>query len=264
LSQRLRIGSSLFLLILTVFLIQIRCLSPVQARPPAPSASSKILSVWVLGDSLTLGLYASSEETTYRQRLFQALQTEHPGAVRYMLWQSVCTLGGLEKRWDELPGKPDILFIEIGIHALQDGGQPNATGIDDYCIPVPKEVWQERYGAMLDRIQNDAPGVKIVVGTIPWCNWQPDSAFFQEALTYNAWIIAEARKRDIAVADLWSATVNKVDGISTPEQTSIFPPYHGDQFHPNDLGHRRLAETFLQAYWRNAYQIFTPLQTFSR
>lgn len=206
-------------------------------------------SVWIIGDSLTRGLFASSEKNTYRNVLFSKLQERYPMLIHTTFWNGVCTLGGLEEQWSSWPGQPDILFIELGINDL---------GNED-CILIPDEVWQQHYGAMLDRIQQDAPGVQIVVGTIPWSGWKPGTDIYRRAQLFNTWIIAEAGKRNVPVADLWSATVGREDGLSRPEESSVFPPYHGDNFHPNDRGHQRLAETFFNAYRVNHSPLYHPL-----
>lgn len=102
---------------------------------------------------------------------------------------------------------------------------------------------------MLDHIRATAPGVEIVVGTIPWCNWKPGSEKYMKALEYNRWIVKLAADRDIPVADLWSVTVNRPDGISSPDEISAFAPsFRGDNFHPNDVGHKRIAQEFFRAY----------------
>ncbi len=230
-----------------------------QARSARPSPADnpeeppfRIRSVWILGDSLTLGVYASSQETTFRNALFHDLQSiSRPWSMRITLWESVCTLGGLEEEWDDLPGEPTLLFIEVGINDIL--GNEN-------CPLVPEAQWRQRYGAMLDRIQQDAPGVEIIVGSIPWSNWPEESDRYRKALQYNQWIAEEAQARAIPVADLWSATLGRKDGISTPDQPSMFPPYHGDNFHPNDVGHRRIANTFFQTYLRKYQRLYTPFQ----
>jgi lysophospholipase L1-like esterase len=127
---------------------------------------------------------------------------------------------------------------------------------------MPEAEWQKRYGEMLERIQEDAPGAKVVVGTISWSGWDIDSWGYERALVYNEWISTEARRHNVLVADLWNATVGKVDGISTPDQTSVFPPnYHGDNFHPNDIGHQRIAETFFHTYQSDLYPLHLPYMT---
>ncbi len=225
--------------------------APLPERTQAETIQG--LSAWILGDSLTMGLFASTEETTFRNLLFHDLQAFHAARLNMTFWQSVCTLGGLQKRWEELDGKPDILFIEVGINDL------GSTSSYKYCIYTPIDIWQASYGAMLDRIRSDVPNARIIVGTIPWCGWEEDNPFYALAQQYNAWIIEEAEKRHIPVADLWSATVGKADGISRPDQPSFFPPYHGDNFHPNDLGHQRLAQTFFQTYLSQMPKTYLPL-----
>ena len=212
--------------------------------------ANSVTTVWIIGDSLTHGLFASSEPTAFRNRLFDALRERHPGQVRSTFWAGVCTLAGLEQRWDSWEGRPQLVFIELGINDLSR---------NSYCPQIPEEEWQARFGAMLDRIQQDAPGVKIIVGTIPWCGWRQGSQQFEDALIYNDRIATEARRRDVTVADLWSATLGKSDGISTPDQPSVFPPfYHGDNFHPNDLGHQRIANTFFDAYFSTLHATYLP------
>ena len=173
--------------------------------------------MWVIGDSLARGLFASAEATTYRNLLFSALRDEHPGEIHAAFWSGAVTLGGLEQNWDQYVGHPDLIFINWA--STISGRNPDFP-------QVPVEKWQARYGDMLDRIQEDAPGIKIIVGTIPWSGWPREYQEYQLALKYNGWITAEARQRDIAVADLWAATVGKEDGLSTPDQSSIFPPFY--------------------------------------
>lgn len=219
--------------------IKLRGLLSEQAALKAPDLVAPS-SIWVIGDSLTRGLFASREATTYRNILFSQLQDQFPGQVRQTFWSGVCTLAGMEQEWDAWSGKPQLVFIELGINDL--GGNRD-------CPQIEEQDWRDYYGMMLDRIIAASPDVQIVVGTIPWSGWDLESEGWQKALRYNDWIRSEAEKRDIAVADLWAATVNKRDGLSTPEQASVFPPYyHGDGFHPNDTGHQRLANTFMTAY----------------
>ncbi len=211
-----------------------RLLSGPTWRAPGPH------SVWIIGDSITRGLYASSEETTFRSRIFRALRARYPARIYSTFWQGVCTLGRLEERWGTWPGRPDVLFLELGTNDVSRN--PN-------CPQVPEADWARRYGAMLDRIRRDAPGVLIVVGTIPWPGWSPESDRYRRAVRYNRWITAAAQERKIPVADLWAVTVGREDGLSTPADSSPYPPrYRGDGFHPNDIGHARIAEAFLQAF----------------
>ncbi|NOZ71593.1 MAG: hypothetical protein GXP38_06730 [Chloroflexi bacterium] len=211
------------------------------STPKQPSSpASPPHTVWIVGDSLTRGLFASSEQSTFRNLLFAKLQALYPGAIQSTFWAGTCTLAGLEQSWKNWPGQPDILFIELGINDLGGNRQ---------CPRLPDEKWQAHYGDTLDQIRQKYPKITIVVGTVPWSGWHRQSDEFNKALQFNEWIRKEAQKRNVAVADLWTATLDRRDGLSTPDQKSVFPPYyHGDNFHPNDVGHQRLADTFFDAY----------------
>ncbi len=202
-------------------------------------------SVWIIGDSLTTGLFASSDATSFRSILLRALGNEFPGSIHSTFWGNTCSLGGLAQKWDEWDDYPDVLFIELGINDLPPG-RPK-------CVNTPEKEWKARYGATLDHIRARDPGVEIVIGTIPWCNWKRGSKGYEKAMEYNAWIIELAADRGIPVADLWSATFDRRDGISSPDKASPFAPFlHGDNFHPSDVGHRRIAQEFFRTYI-NAY-----------
>ena len=167
------------------------------------------------------------------------MQEQSGHQIEELYWRRFCTLASLEGRWEELAGHPDLVFIEIGINDVANVN----------CEQVPESAWRARYGAMLDRIHARAPDAAIIVGTIPWCGWSAGNPTRARALAYSDWIRAEADARGLAVADLWAVTVDRPDGISAPKQPSAFPPkYQGDTFHPNDVGHARIAETFYQTY----------------
>jgi len=222
-----------FSLILGCILASCASSTPPVERAQAPAH------IWILGDSLTGGLYASSEEAAFRTLLFGKLQEQYGHQIEELYWRRLCALASLEERWEEMAGRPDLVFIEIGINDMANVN----------CEQIPESAWRARFAAMLDRIRERAPDAMIVVGTIPWCDWSEENPTRDRALVYNDWIRAEADARNLAVADLWAATVERPDGLSAPEQASPFPPrYQGDHFHPNDVGHARIAETFYQAY----------------
>jgi lysophospholipase L1-like esterase len=71
---------------------------------------------------------------------------------------------------------------------------------------------------------------------------------------YAESIKEEAAARGIAVADLWAL---ECACRSTPTDPSPFPPYYrGDNFHPNDEGHRRIADALLRAL--RPYTVYLP------
>ncbi len=228
-----------------VSLLLVAVTSAAAPAPAAPAASphddggGEPWKVWILGDSLTEGLYASSEGATFRSNLFGMLQAEKPRRQMATFWHRGCTLARLEARWSEFTDKPDVLFLEYGVNDLAS----------DTCPVIPEEEYQARYGVMLDRMLGDAPGVRVVVGTIPWCGWPEGTEYRVRAVRFNAWIREEAQRRELAVADLWGATVDRPEFLSSPSTDRPFPPADaGDGFHPNDAGHWRIAATFYRAY----------------
>ena len=213
--------------------------------------------VWIIGDSLARGLYATGEAQMYRNLLFDEVQARYPGQVRLLFWQEMCSLARLEDRWDRIEDvpPPDILFLELGLNdVVQTSG----------CEHVPDDAWQALLGAVLDRFQALSPNAQIVVGTIPWSGWPEGHEMRLRARAYNHWIFKQAEARGLVVADLWAATLDRQDGLSSQEEPNPFPPaYRGDGFHPNDLGHRRLAQTFWTAYLLRHEQsglVYLPFQ----
>ena len=205
-------------------------------------------SIWILGDSLTIGPHASSESNTYRNILISKIQSRYPGQIYSTLWTPVCTWAGLEKWWEEQSSYPDILFIELGLVDVIAKGKKIG-----HCIPTPQDEWAVRVGNVMDKILQSKSDIQVVVGTIPWAGWDKDSEFYKRAEILNSIIKEEARRRNIPVADLWSVTVGDRSILSRPDERSAFgPDFYGDSFHPGDKGHRRIAETFWKAY-REAY-----------
>jgi len=217
--------------------------SPTPLPPVSPTPVPVYANVWVIGDSLSRGLHASSEQTTYRAVLASLLRAQNPENAQRVDRFGACTLGRLERILPNLTGNPDLIVIEVGINDVTK----NDKGV---CVPIPDEEWPARYGAVLDTLQQRYPDATIVVATIPWLNWPERSRRYQRALQFNDWIQSAARERDIAVADLWPVTVGQDETISRPDQTSAFPPhYRGDNFHPSDEGHRVIAETIFRVLY---------------
>jgi len=123
-----------------------------------------------------------------------------------------------------------LAIVELGVHwAAFDATQ-----------------FREIYGAMLDCLAGS--GATVVVGTIPWLNWRPDSPVYFEMAYFSQIIREEAAKRGIAVADLWAATDLREDAISRPGQPCFMAPNcEGDNYHPSDIGHALIAEAYIRA-----------------
>jgi lysophospholipase L1-like esterase len=204
----------------------------VTTQEPAP------LRLAFLGDSLTLGLHASAADKTYRELLRRRIFAGHPQGVAHSIYQDPFGLTdeALRRVPDVLEPSPDIIIVEIGNHEVFAGGDEIAR-------------FSDRYDELLDRLT--ASGAVVIAGTVAWLNYPADSRAFADALRVNAIIGSVCARYGVAVADLWTATVFRPDLISQPGDVSFIDPFTGDTLHPNDAGHRALADAFWDAYQRD-------------
>lgn len=188
-------------------------------RATQPRTETKVL---VIGDSLTSGLYATKEQNTFvsivAQRSGYSMARRNASVLRNAipLWSEV-------KTW-----KPDIVILEVGINDAN--GRQWSTN------------WKGDYLALVRDMQ--ASGAEVILCTTFWVNIQPDSPIYPIHQSINQDIRAIANETGAGLADLWSATVNCKECISSPSILSYFAPhYHGDSFHPSDIGHAKIADT---------------------
>ena len=187
----------------------------------------------VIGDSLTAGLFATKEQATFVSRL--AEMTKYPIARRLssqlyiadMVWNEV-------KVW-----KPDIVVIEVGLNDINGGTYTDAQ-------------WKAQYVKLSKDIQ--ATGAKLIICTTFHFNNKPGDNLYDRRLKYNSMVRETAAETGATLADLWQATLNCPECVSSPNVISYFDPYyHGDNFHPSDEGHRRIAEEIYRVMMNHAY-----------
>lgn len=193
-------------------LLSIAAPAAAQDAPPKPVYLA-------VGDSLTRGLYASDGHG-WAYMVADAL----PG---YAL--EVVPAPGVDNAIDFLPAEladhtPQLVTIEVGINNINytDGGMPVATFL-------------ARYVKMLS-ILKDAGAPRVVACTVPWTAEVPGSLQYERALQFNAVINFAVPAFGYEVADCWGATVERWDYLSPI-----------DKFHPNDAGHRAIADAALRA-----------------
>ncbi len=182
------------------------------AAPPKPVYLA-------VGDSLTGGLYATNGHG-WAYMVADAL----PG---YRL--QVVGATGVDDAIDALPAalaahNPQLVTIEVGINNL---GQK-----------MDSPTFLTRYVAMLS-ILRSANTPRVVACTVPWTTEEPGSEVEAVAMRYNAAINFAVPAFGYQVADCWGATVGRYDYLS-----SI------DGFHPNDAGHRAIADAVLRVVIR--------------
>lgn len=211
----------LVLIVISAFVVPNQAISGT-----IPPIDNRLL---VLGDSLTAGLYASSENTTYARLVADA--TGMQLARRY-----VSTLDLAVAEWTKVKAwHPALIVLEVGLNDVSKG----------HYGPE----WEGQYQSLVQDMQET--GAHVVTATMFWAGITKSHPQFNDYIALNESIRNVAQATGAEVADLWSATLDCVDCVSTQTQISYWgPDYHGDGFHPNDVGHALIAEAIINAVCR--------------
>jgi len=196
--------------------------SPAQSPTPVPP-------VVFMGDSVTMGAYASAPEKMFVWLVHHDLQTRGIDATNDVIW-TLDPYSDLRNAQRVAAEHRKLIIVEVGVHWAAFGATQ----------------FRQVYGAMLDCLAGS--GATVAVGTIPWLNWPPATPVYFEMAHYSQIIREEAAKRGIAVADLWAATDSRTDAISRPGQPCFSSrDCQGDNYHPNDTGHALIAAAYAKA-----------------
>ena len=171
---------------------------------------------------MTAGLAASGEAQTFKHLLAASLGASL-GSARTTRLEDAERVS--------LAWAPDIVVLEIGLN-------------DVISPTLDEEDWRQRYGALLDRLGS---GGATVVAATPFRGVYRGHPKWAALERYAGYIREEAGARGVRVADLWGIECIPAC-LSQPGDATPFPPlFTGDNFHPNDEGHRRIALTILRA-----------------
>lgn len=199
------------------------------------SAAAREPMVVFFGDSLTAGLHASAADRTYRALVAERLTGTRDAGRSMAVIQH--PLGMLDDAQARLPmvlaARPTLVIVQLGHHEIWG---------DD----TQRALFERRYADILDRLL--AGGAEVIPTTLAWLGYPPDSPEYTNALRLNSVIRRLAAERDLVVADLWTPTDGRADFISGADDPSFVYPYTGDGLHPNDAGHRALADAVWRAY----------------
>jgi hypothetical protein len=202
--------------------------------PPSPTSTSvptatPVPPVVFMGDSVTMGAFASTPDNAFVVRVDNDLKARGIDATNDCVW-TLDPYSDLKNAKRVAGEHRQLIILEIGVHwAAFDAAQ-----------------FRELYGSMLDCLAGS--GARLVVGTIPWLNWQPGTPSYFEMAFDSQIIREEAAKRGIPVADLWAVTDLRADAISRPDQPCFTgPTCRGDNYHPGDVGHALIAEAYSRA-----------------
>ncbi|PGV53343.1 SGNH/GDSL hydrolase family protein [Bacillus sp. AFS037270] len=185
-----------------------------------------------MGDSLTAGFAATKESKRYTAVLAQLIEEK----LGYHVTQKGVYKSGSTLWQYGLPNfdlineqNPDLITIEYGTNDLQNDNRHETS-------------YQFKYNLLqlLNKIQKEDR--KIVLVT----TWNRGT----KSAPYDRVIKEVGLRRNIPVADISSVWKNRTDthgpkGRETPYGTS-------DDFHPNDKGHKEIAEVI----FKQVYQLY--------
>jgi lysophospholipase L1-like esterase len=189
----------------------------------ASSTEAAVAPVFFIGDSITMGAWVSTPDRMFVSQVRDYLQSRGVDATDDAAW-TLDPLDDLRSVEKAAASRRNLIIVEVGVH----WSTFNAAQFRDL------------YGTLLDCLAGS--GARVVVGTIPWLNWPPDTPLYLQMASYSQIIREEAERRGVVVADLWAATNGRADAISRPGQKCFSSPAcEGDNFHPGDTGHALIA-----------------------
>lgn len=208
------------LLVLFAAIIGVSGLSQSAHGGTIPPVRNRLL---VLGDSLTSGLYASSENATYARLVADGTRMQLARRFASTLENAITEWQGV-KAW-----QPSLIVLEVGLN--------------DVSKKKYNDTWAADYYALVRDMQDN--GATVVVATMFWASIQPSHPNYAMYMGVNQVI---RNTPGVIVADVWNATVGCEGCVSASSDASYFAPhYHGDNFHPNDAGHTLIARTILDS-----------------
>lgn len=194
-------------------------------RTPARTVAVELgeeeaLRVTYVGDSLTAGLFASTEDQAFR-----ALTTAALAAGRPYEEQGTAIVGGTVQRKlelnEQLPQDQHLYVVELGTN--------DVTRVD-------YQTFATQYETLLERVRDASPDAALVcLGS-----WRPPAqgASYDVVIRQLCEIYDGAYRR---LADLQAEpSYRGPEGVETFEGPS-------DEFHPNDAGHRAIHERIMSA-----------------
>jgi lysophospholipase L1-like esterase len=225
-------------------------------RRQTDKRSEPVQRVVALGESTTWGYSVSSKEKCWVNQVVSLLE-EFQGSTIELINQGIgsnvltpdCPAYGFSARpsalerveGDLIALAPDLVFLSYGLNDSRGG--------------TPPEVFRLAYQELIDRIRAAIDPVIVLVNTYYMhevlydrCeHWEESSYDLTEV--YNLVIEQLAGANDLILADVYAAEVG-VDWIIDQ-----------DHCHPNDLGHRLIANRVFEAIVRNCSFVACQMPT---
>lgn len=181
--------------------------------------SDRPLKVLFAGDSLTVGFYASAEAKGFRQLVTAKLESR--GEVQVELGSKAGGTLSTVGNQVSIPSGLDLAIVELGTN--------------DVSTKTPLTEFAKQYGGLLRKIKAESPKVAILCVSA----WQGATA----GDPYNVAIREECTAKGGKYVDVNLVFAGPGNRGPAGLQTWVGV---SDDFHPNDQGHRRLADAILE------------------
>lgn len=187
-----------------------------------------------MGDSITVGGYATSEDKTYVSLVTSLIEEKLGYDVKVQ--EGVMKAGtglkdyGIPNVNNLIDQGPDFITIGYGTNDINEE-------LNAYSTP---EEFERRLNTLIKEIYKESKKKPKIVLITTWKNGE-------KSLEYDAIIKDVAEEYEIPVADISSVWQNRSDTVGP---TDIETPFGiSDNWHPNDLGHKEIADKlFKQTY----------------
>lgn len=207
---------------------------------------SKIHKIVAIGDSITYGMSASSQEMCWASLVTSMLE-ELIGHPMKLVNKGICANilsvdspaysfsegpSGLERfRKDIIEEKPDLVFIAYGLNDSRGG--------------TSAQTFRKDYQEMLSEIRKEISPIIVVLNLFYMheITYHMDDVWnhsdYEITEEFNLIIQQLAKKNNLILADVYSA------------QKGVDWSVCDDHCHPNDLGHRLIANRVFEAIVHN-------------
>lgn len=196
----------------------------VPAPLPVPRPAGRPLTVAVLGDSLSTGFFAKRQSDGWSAITVAGLKAKQ---VPVSNSRKPGELTIVSQFFDHVP-KADVVIVELGTNDYNSSKKPEFTA---------------NYETLLSEVRSVSPAAALVcLG--PWQGAGRSNKFGTPATTYNR-VVRDScqaqRGRYVPLSPIFDVAQNR-----GPKGA---PTYAGpnDGFHPNDAGHRAIADALLAA-----------------
>jgi lysophospholipase L1-like esterase len=180
------------------------------------------LNVLFAGDSLTGGLYSSTQDAAFKWRMLDSLEASGPVKEYNSALSGGTTLQVSDKY--PVPSDLDLAVLELGTN--DQGNQ------------VPMDEFSDAYAALLAKVTADSPDVKIVCAGVWEANGgEPGESAYDTTIRR---LCTDAGGLFVSLRSIYSESdvIGPVGQATWQGET--------DDFHPNDKGHQLIADALLK------------------